>query len=173
MRMTFHASRFTFSGFMLVLQFYLGDVMYVIECDRVQEVAPMVALKKVPHAPECVAGLFNYRGMIVPVIDLRQFIHKTPCQLRLSTRIILVEYLKQDKTRGVFGIMAERITEAVDRSKDDFIPPGIAMDDAPYLGGILMENKEMIQLVDLERLAKSLQILSLFNNENAHVSEGD
>jgi chemotaxis-related protein WspB len=109
----------------------------------------------------------------VPVIDLRQFIHKTPCQLRLSTRIILVEYLRQDKTRGVFGIMAERITEAVDKPKEDFIPPGIAMKDAPYLGGILMENNEMIQLLDLERLAKSLQILSLFNNEYAHVSESD
>ena len=76
---------------MLVLQFYLGDVMYVIKCERVREVAPMVALKKMPHAPDCVAGLFNYRGMIVPVIDLRQLIHGVPCQLRLSTRIILVD----------------------------------------------------------------------------------
>jgi chemotaxis-related protein WspB len=149
---------------MLVLQFYLGDVMYVIECDRVKEVAPMVALKHIPHSPACVAGLFNYRGTIVPVIDLRQFIHDSPCQLRLSTRIILVEYLKPDKEPGMFAIMAERITEAVDRPKTAFIAPGITMQEAPYLGGILMENDAMIQLIDLNRLAKSLKFLSMFED---------
>ncbi len=136
--------------------------MYVIECDRVKEVAPMVALKHIPHSPACVAGLFNYRGSIVPVIDLRQYIHDSPCQLRLSTRIILVEYLKPDKSQGMFAIMAERITEAIDRPKSAFIPPGITMQEAPYLSGILMENDEMIQLIDLNRLAKSLKLLSMF-----------
>ena len=149
---------------MLVLQFHLGDVMYVIRCDRVKEVAPMVALKKMPNAPDCVAGLFNYRGMIVPVIDLRQLIHGSPCQLRLSTRIILIDYLGQDKTPSVFGIMAERITEAINKPESDFIAPGIIMQNAPYLGGIMMENKEMIQLIDLDRLSKSLPFLSMFED---------
>ncbi len=127
---------------MLVLQFYLGDVMYVIKCERVREVAPMVALKRIPHAPDCVTGLFNYRGMIVPVIDLRQLIHGVPCQLRLSTRIILVDALRKDKTPFVFGMMAERITEAVNKPESDFIPRGIVTRNTPYLGGIMMENKD-------------------------------
>lgn len=149
---------------MLVLQFYLGDVMYVIKCERVKEVAPMVALKKVPHAPDCVAGLFNYRGIIVPVIDLRQLIHKIPCELRLSTRIILVDYLKHDTTPFVFGIMAERITEAVNKPEKDFVSPGIVMRDTPYLGGIMMENKDMIQFIDLDRLSESLTFLPMLEN---------
>lgn len=160
---------------MLVLQFYLGDVMYVIPCDRVKEVAPMVAMKRIPHAPDCVAGLFNYRGAIVPVIDLRQLIYNAPCQLRLSTRIILVEYLKQDKTPGVFGIMAERITEAVNKPESAFTEPGIMMKNAPYLGGIVMENNAMIQLIDLQRLSRSLPFLTLFEekHEDDHVVESD
>ena len=155
---------------MLVLRFYLGDVMYVIKCEKVKEIAPMVALKKLPHAPECVAGLFNYRGMIVPVIDLRQYIHGTPCQLRMSTRIILVDYLKKDKTPGVFGIMAERITEAVNKPEKEFIPPGIVMQNAPYLGGILMENKEMIQFIDIDRLSESFQFLPMLENSIGYVA---
>jgi len=149
---------------MLVLQFYLGDVMYVIRCERVKEVAPMVALKEMPHAPDCVAGLFNYRGMIVPVIDLRQLIHGVPCQLRLSTRIILVDALRSDNTPYVFGIMAERITEAVNKPESAFVPPGIVTQDTPYLGGIMMENKEMIQLIDLDRLSNSLHFLPMLGS---------
>jgi chemotaxis-related protein WspB len=149
---------------MLVLQFYLGDVMYVIRCDHVKEVAPMVSLKKVPNAPECVAGLFNYRGAIVPVIDLRQLIHSVPCQLRLSTRIMLIDYVRSDHTSAVFGIMAERITEAINKPESDFIAPSLIMPNARYLAGIVMENKEMIQLIDLERLSKSLPFLSMFED---------
>lgn len=158
---------------MLVLRFYLGKQMYVINCSKVKEIAPMVALQKVPHAPPCVAGLFNYRGMIVPVIDLHQFIHGSPCQLRMSTRIILVDYLRQDKTPGVFGIMAERITEAVNKSRRDFIPSGITMKNAPYLGGILMENKEMIQFIDLDRLSESLHFLPMLENSLGYVVDNN
>lgn len=158
---------------MLVLQFYLGDVMYVIPCDRVKEVAPMVALKQIPHAPQTVAGLFNYRGTIVPVIDLRHLIYEEPCQLRLSTRIILVEYLRRDKMPGVFGIMAERITEAIDKPDSAFVEPGIMMKEAPYLGGVLMENNAMIQLIDLDRLSKSLYFLTMFEDEEQHVVQND
>jgi chemotaxis-related protein WspB len=156
---------------MLVLQFYLGDVMYMVECKRVQEVVPMAALKHIPHAPDCVAGLFNYRGTLVPVIDLRQFIYGTRCQIRLSTRVILVEYSWQDKAPAIIGIMAERITEAVDRPQTAFTPPGIRMEEAPYLGGILMEHEQMIQLIDLDRLAKSLKFLSVFEDMEDELEE--
>jgi chemotaxis-related protein WspB len=158
---------------MLVLQFYLGDVMYVIKCNRVKEVAPMVALKKMPNAPDCVAGLFNYRGMIVPVIDLRQLIHGSLCQLRLSTRIILVDSFRKDNTPYVFGIMAERITEAVNKPESDFVPAGIVMEEAPYLGGIMMENKEMVQFIDIDRLSESLKFLPMLGNGIENVAENN
>ena len=51
---------------MLVLLFYLGDVMYTMKCEKVREVAPLVKLKEMPHTPDYFAGLFNYRGVIVP-----------------------------------------------------------------------------------------------------------
>jgi chemotaxis-related protein WspB len=158
---------------MLVLQFYLGDIMYVIPCDRVKEVAPMVAMKRIPHAPQTVAGLFNYRGTIVPVIDLRHLIYGETCQLRLSTRIILVEYLRRNAIPGVFGIMAERITEAVDKPGNAFVEPGIMMKEAPYLGGVLMENNAMIQLIDLDRLSKSLVFLTMFEGGDQDVAQSD
>ena len=153
---------------MLVLQFYLGDVMYVIKCQHVKEVAPLTALKKLPHSPACVAGLFNYRGAIVPVIDLRQFLHDTPCQLRLSTRIILVEYAGPNRAAAVFGMMAERITEAINRPDSDLLAPGLSMPDAPYLNGIMMENQDMIQLIDLDILAKSLTFLPMLENPDSY-----
>lgn len=144
---------------MLVLLFYLGDTMYTMKCDRVREVAPIVTLKEVPHSPDYVAGLFNYRGVIVPVIDLRRLIQGKPCEMRMSTRIILVDYVKEDNTPYILGLMAERVTETARRDETAFVAPGLQLEEAPYLGGLMMQEKEMIQYVDLDLLPESFQFL--------------
>ncbi len=156
---------------MLILFFYLGDVKYSIKCEKVREVAPMVTLKDVPNTPEYFAGLFNYRGMIVPVIDLCRLIQGRPCKMRLSTRIILVDYKKDDNTPYVLGLMAERVTEAVRRPKDVFLSPGINMGEAPYLGGVVMEEKKMIQYIDLDLLPESFNFLPMLQNPSDNVQE--
>ncbi len=143
---------------MLVLLFYLGDVMYSIKCDSVREIAPMVELKELPHAPDYFAGLFNYRGMIVPVIDLRRLIQKEPCDIRLSTRIILLDGVKPDGTPAIFGMMAERVTEAVMKSSNALITSGITMSNMPYLGGVLVDGNTMIQYIDVEALPGALNL---------------
>ena len=156
---------------MLVLIFYLGDTMYTMKCDRVREVAPMVKLKEVPHAPDYFAGLFNYRGVVVPVIDLRQLIQGCPCRTRLSTRIILVDYLREDKIPIIIGLMAERVTDAVKKSQDAFVSPGLSMQDAPYLGGFIMEGNEMIQYIDLDLLPETFRFLPML--EGGHDVPGN
>lgn len=146
--------------------FHLGETMYTMKCDRVREVAPIVKLKEVPHAPDYVAGLFNYRGVIVPVIDLRMLIQGEPCEMRMSTRVILVDYVKEDNTPYILGLMAERVTETARREESDFVAPGLQMQEAPYLGSLMMEEKEMIQYVDLDLLPESFRFLPAL--ENAH-----
>jgi len=143
---------------MLILLFYIGDVMYTIKCEKVREIAPMVALKEVPHTPDFFAGYFNYRGDIVPVIDLCLLVQGQPCRMRLSTRIILVDY-QTGETSHTLGLIAERITETVRKPGDIFISPGIRTDHAPYLGGIMMEKKKMIQYIDLDQLPSCINFL--------------
>ena len=55
---------------MLFLQFQIGSDRYALEASRVVEVIPLLGLKKIPHAPRGVAGMFNYRGEVVPALDL-------------------------------------------------------------------------------------------------------
>lgn len=143
---------------MLVLLFHIGEVKYIIRCDRIREIAPLVALKEVPHAPAYFSGYFNYRGTIVPVIDLCQLIQNTPCRLRLSTRIILVDY-RRHASSHILGLIAERVTEAVKKPDDAFVSGGIRSRKAPYLGGIVMEGEEMIQYLELDRLPDCIDFL--------------
>ncbi len=157
---------------MLVLLFHIGDIRYTIKCEKIKEIAPMVTLKQVPHTPEYFAGFFNYRGEIVPVLDLCQLIQGSPCRMRLSTRIILVDYMMNDADR-VLGIMAERVSKTVEMPDDAFSLPAIHSGDTPFLGGVMMEQNEMIQYIDMDLLPNCLNFLPTSENGAVDVFEGD
>ncbi|MBW8811724.1 MAG: chemotaxis protein CheW [Lysobacter sp.] len=55
---------------MLLLVFHLDRDRYAIEAAQVVSVLPLVQIKTIPQAPAAVAGLFDYRGELVPAIDL-------------------------------------------------------------------------------------------------------
>jgi chemotaxis-related protein WspB len=143
---------------MLALLFHIGETKYIIKCDQIREIAPMVALKEVPHSPAYFSGYFNYRGTIVPVIDLCRLIQNAPCRKRLSTRIILVDYRRKE-TSHILGLMAERVAETVKKPDEAFISAGIRSRKAPYLGAIVMEEDEMIQYLELDRLPDCIDFL--------------
>ena len=76
---------------MLLLTFRAAENLYAIDVTRVVEVVPRVNLRRLPHAPHFLAGVFDYRGTVVPVIDLGVLLGSESCRDRLSTRTILVD----------------------------------------------------------------------------------
>ena len=156
---------------MLMLLFYVGNDLYALDSAQVVEVIPRVSLRKIHHAPDYVAGLFNYRGAIVPVIDLCHLIQGNPSRSHLSTRIIMVRYVGKDNAQHCLGLMAERVTETLDKPDTELVNSGIQMDDAPYLGEMIMDEKGMIQRIRLEYLlSDSQQNYLLPGKENAQLT---
>jgi len=51
--------------------FVVADVAYAVPIARVKEIANPMPVVPVPHAPRQVIGVADYRGEIVPVVDLR------------------------------------------------------------------------------------------------------
>ncbi|RYZ43284.1 MAG: chemotaxis protein CheW [Myxococcaceae bacterium] len=52
--------------------FHVGEHLFGLDIERVQEILLPPPLTRVPGAPPEVAGLLNLRGQIVPAIDLRR-----------------------------------------------------------------------------------------------------
>ena len=57
---------------MLFLVFELGKDRYAIEASQVVEVLHQVNFKQIPRAPAGVAGILDYHGAPVPLIDLSE-----------------------------------------------------------------------------------------------------
>ena len=142
---------------MLMLLFCVGNNRYGLEISQVVEIIPRVMLRKLNQAPEYVAGVFNYRGMIVPVVDLCNLIQGYPCPSALSNRIIMVNYLARENCRQVIGLMAERVTETLERADTELVGNEFELNNAPYLGKITSDEQGMIQSLRLEYLLSDLQ----------------
>src|SRR5688572_5081465 len=53
-----------------VIVFALGKARYAVELRWVREVFTLGPVTPVAHAPQAVAGVVNYRGAIMPILDL-------------------------------------------------------------------------------------------------------
>lgn len=143
---------------MLMLLFYVGENLYALDSAQVVEVIPRVDLRKIHHVPDYVAGMFKYRGAIVPVIDLCHLIQGKPSRSYLSTRIIMVNYTGKDNIKRYVGLMAERVTETLNKPDNDVVDASNQLNEAPgYLGEMLMDDKGMIQRIRLEYLLSDSQ----------------
>lgn len=137
---------------MLLLQFQAGNDRYGLDVLRVIEVVPLVVFRPLPHAEPYVAGLFNYRGAMVPVIDLTVLLTGVPSRPLFSTRIILADYPDREGGHQILGLVAERVTETVSCRKEDLQPAGIAVPETPYLGDLYVHPGGTIQRVEIESL---------------------
>jgi len=141
---------------MLFLMLHLGDDRYVLNTGQISEILPMVHLKRVPQMPPAVAGMFNYRGTPVPVVDLAQLTLGRPAQSHLSTRLVLASYADANGDTHQLGMIAERATDTIRLNPMDFGPCGIASGEIGYLGPVTADARGLIQWLDPAKILPPL-----------------
>jgi chemotaxis-related protein WspB len=125
--------------------FSIGDDRYAIAINEVAVIAPFVKLKSMPSLPEYAAGLMNYRGDLVPVIDLCQLLISRPCSRILSTRIIITTIKSVSGEGDVeIGFLVENATGTFSADDVEFIESGMKNPEMPFIGPIANDNEGMI-----------------------------
>lgn len=143
---------------MLFLTFQLNQDTYALAADAVVEVLPAVELKEIPLAPGGTAGLMNYRGQPVPVIDLSQLNLGRPARTRYSTRIIIVRY----RSHHCLGLRAEKVLDTVRGSTSEFREPGLRSEETRSLGPVLERDGRFIQWIQIDQLLSEQVRSALF-----------
>lgn len=137
---------------MQVLIFKLGNDRYGLHTGAVVRVLPLLEFTHIPQVPDYVAGLMNYHGAAVPVIDLSRLSSGhafAPC---FDSRILLVHYPTAAGPTVLLGLIAEHVIGLQNLDQAAFAPSGIATPSAPYLGQITTGTAGILQLVDVAHL---------------------
>ena len=137
---------------MLFVVFKAGNADYALEARQVIEVVPLVTLRACPGAPAYIAGLANYRGTGVPIVDLGCLVGGAPCAVYLSTRIILTPYAGEGGRQRIIGLLAETVTNTVEREEADFSQDSVAVPGTASLGKLAVSGTGFIQRVIVNNL---------------------
>jgi purine-binding chemotaxis protein CheW len=103
--------------------FIVGDVQYAVSIHRVREIANPLTLVALPKAPSAVIGVADYRGEVVPVIDLRLRFGLLSAEATRRTKWIIVDV----ESRFV-ALVVDAVTEV-------FGTGGAELRPVPSLGG--------------------------------------
>lgn len=134
---------------MLVLTFQVGPETLALDIRRVREVVPRVQLRPVSGAPGYLAGVFVYRGQIVPVIDLHRFVGAGECPVHLSSRIILVPHPRAPQER-LLGLLAAQVADIRDLRPQD--EPQQLASGRTDLGPVVADGRGILRLLDPDQL---------------------
>jgi chemotaxis-related protein WspB len=138
----------------LFLIIQLGEDRYALEASQVAEIVPLVRLKSLPGAPVGVAGLMNFRGAALPVVDVNLLATGTPTAATGATRIVVVHDVIEGRAGGggALGLLVPDARETLRLDPAGFADAGIAADGAPYLGQVLATSEGVLQRVTIGAL---------------------
>jgi chemotaxis-related protein WspB len=146
---------------MLFVQFTLDNDRYVIDSSQVERMLSLVPLKAMPGVPEWVAGVLEYEGLPVPVVDLAALALGRRSHERLSTRVALVYYPHESIT----GVECRRLGIVLERAA--FRHAGVEAPDARYLGPLARDDQGLVQWVRIEHLLPEHVQAQLFTQSEA------
>jgi chemotaxis-related protein WspB len=70
----------------------------------------------------------------------------------MSTRVILVALPDASGKERLLGLLAEQVTDTVNVAVDESLPSGVRVEDAPYLGELHLDNRELVQRISVQEL---------------------
>ena len=134
-----------------MITFSLAEKDYAIDIMKVKEIAKANNFTYVPNTAPFVLGVYNLRGDIIPIIDLRIFFNIPVKQRAKDTIESMVIINVDDQT---FGIVVDRIDKVVGVSKSTIQPPHPIFGDIniKYIYGVVENAGQLYILLDVDRI---------------------
>jgi len=147
-----------------LVTFVVENEEFAVNILAVQEINRMMQITQVPQSPDCVEGIINLRGRIIPVVDLRKRFNMATKEHGNESRIVVVEV-----TGHVLGFIVDAVREVlrIDSSIVDPAPTITTSVDSDYIEGVGKLDDRLLILLDLSRLFDAEQLKGFSEMANA------
>lgn len=130
-----------------LVTFTLDEQCFALQLNSVQQVVPIAQITPLPAAPEVIVGVINFRGAIVPVVDLRRRFGLAPRELRLSDRMLIAR-----TSRRAVALVADAVLGVVAKLQAAISTVDGISRDRKYVAGIVQLESGLTLIHDLETL---------------------
>lgn len=144
------------------LTFMLSGEEFGVDILCVQEIRVWSSVTELPNKPVYLKGVINLRGVIIPIIDLRQRFGKEPLDYNEQTVTIILRSQNTEKPM-VVGIVVDAVSEVYKfNQKSIRKPPAFGNQiDSCFLKGLATIEDKLIILLDSQTLLNQNELYSL------------
>ncbi len=130
--------------------FKLGKEEFGIDIMNVKEIIPHQESVHVPNTPNFIEGIINYRGNVIPIINLKRRFKIGAEEITKETRIIVINL---DEKEIGFIVDEASQTLRLEENQIDPTPDIISGIDRRYIIGVgkISEDRLLI-LIDLQKI---------------------
>ncbi|MBR5646115.1 MAG: chemotaxis protein CheW [Treponema sp.] len=144
-----------------MITFTLAGKDYGIDIMHIKEIAKAGRFTYVPNTEPFVLGVYNLRGEIIPILDLRIFFNvmqESEKSIKKMQNLLILNVEDQ-----IFGLVVDKIDKVIGVQKSTIQPPHPLFGDIniKYISGVVENNSRLYVLLDVMR------IFSIHETENA------
>ena len=128
--------------------FIIGEEEYAVPILSIQEIIKPFTWTRVPQVPDYILGVFNLRGAVIPLIDLRQKFGLGEKKHTDETRFFVLKH-----GDDVAGFVIDRLTMAIRIKKSDIGPaPDTINGDDTLIDGVGKQADRIITILKVGKL---------------------
>jgi len=133
-----------------MVTFSLAGKDYGVDIMNVKEIAKADKFTYVPNAASFVRGVYNLRGDIIPIIDLRQFFHMPIDNKSDSVENMLILHINDQ----VYGTIVDKIDKVVGINHESIQPPHPIFGDIniKFISGVVEKDGDLYIILDVVRI---------------------
>ncbi|MCI5523694.1 MAG: CheR family methyltransferase [Treponema sp.] len=134
-----------------MVTFSLSGKDYAVDIMKVKEIAKAGRFTYVPNTMPFLLGVYNLRGEIIPIIDLRIFFNiEVPERDDNTLENMLIVTLEEQ----TFGVVVDAIDKVIGIQKSSIQPPHPLFGDIniKYIYGVVEAEKHLYILLDVDKI---------------------
>jgi purine-binding chemotaxis protein CheW len=133
-----------------MVTFSLGGKDYGVDIMNVKEIAKADKFTYVPNAASFVRGVYNLRGDIIPIVDLRAFFHLPAEKGNDNLENMLILRIGD----RVYGTIVDKIDKVVGINTENIQPPHPIFGDIniKFISGVVEKGGDLYIILDVIRI---------------------
>ncbi len=139
---------------MKVIIFQLMDKEYAIGVDTVQSIEKLLSITRVPKTPSYVRGVLNLRGVVTPIVDLRERFGLNNKEMDDNTRIIIVALEEFE-----VGLIVDAANDVLDIPIESIEPQPevVGSVESDFISGVAKIGKRLLVMLNLEKVLEPVK----------------
>ncbi len=141
------------------LTFIMADEEYGVDILRVQEIRGWDSATPIPNTPAYIRGVINLRGVIVPLVDLRERFGIATIDYGPTTVVIVLRVEGAEKER-IMGIVVDAVSDVYNVKEGEMKPaPDFgSVGSIDFVRGLVTIDEKMIITLEIDQMLSDQEI---------------